>query len=349
MIRDVTLLLLALGALSAGFARDFKAVSAFIIVALFTYYVSERSHKHSVKVEKELNIVATKLLHTVLLSIIGIALLAVLTDVRPDYTLLLLAAAIAACAPNSLSTAFYKRLVRKAEHVNYRSFQKIGRTALSTSAASLFLVLVGGLGLGLLHVLPAITPIQILLLDVIVLSIPLVIVHKETRDTKKFEAAHIERGTVVDRQALKNFISFGLLAALLTYASYLFFFVRINLAPGFLDPTLPQYHQATTVALVTLALCSWSYLLFERAHTHHKFFTEHLTSNKQLIKSFVIALVALILVIYLPFLQSYFGTEAMTAADWSAAIFVAGLYSLGRLLQRYTRLHSRQHVLKLHQ
>jgi len=233
--------------------------------------------------------------------------------------------------------------------LTFKNIKKAARCALTDNAGELITVLMGLVAVSLWHVAPAITALQILAIDVVAQILPITalgwdkaqgnLMREEPRDLHDH---------IVNNQAIGGFIGFGLLAALLAYGNYLFFFVRHNLSPAHIDPLLPLYHQATTLTYLTLVLCLYVYLMFERSDRHEKFFTSYLWSNKKLLAAFAVSFFLIGNIIYNPWIQPYFRAGSLTLTDWLTAIVCAGLYTGFRLFQRHTRKHSRRAVLKLH-
>jgi Ca2+-transporting ATPase len=237
----------------------------------------------------------------------------------------------------------------KEGRLTFKNIRKAARCALTANASELLVVVFGLIGLSLLHVPPAISAIQILAIDIVAQILPITalgwdsakarIMHEKPRN----RAEHI-----INKQAVSGFLGFGLLAAMLSYGNYLFFFVRAHLSPAYLDIANPQYLQATTITYVTLVLCLYVYLLFERADAHEKFFTNYLWSNKKLLGAFGISLAFIGAIIYIPILQTYFRTQSLDWKDWLTAIVCAAAYFAVRSAQRHTRKHSRRAVVALH-
>ncbi len=245
----------------------------------------------------------------------------------------------------------FDTLVKAVEtgRLTYQNIKKAARCALTDNAGELFTVLIGLSALALFHIAPAITAIQILAIDVVAQILPITALgwdqaqHNLMREKPRNLADHI-----INPVAVGGFLGFGLLAAVLAYGNYLFFFARHHLSAAYLDSTLPLYHQATTLTYVTLVLCLYIYLIFERSDRHEKFFTNYLWSNKKLIGAFLLSFLLIGNMVYNPWFQPYFSTSSLSPFDWLSALVCAGLYMILRLLHRHTRKHSRKAVLKLH-
>ncbi len=237
----------------------------------------------------------------------------------------------------------------KQGRVTFQNIKKAARCAMTDNAGELFTVLFGLAALSLFHVAPAITAIQILAIDVVAQILPITALGWDKAQGKLMHAEPRNLSDhIINRKAVMGFIGFGALASGIAYANYLFFFARHHLSPRYIDPTLPLYHQATTLTYLTLVLCLYVYLLFERSDAHEKFFTSYLWSNSKLLIAFGISFVFIANLIYNPLFIPYFSSGPLTFVDWLTAIFCALVYMSFRLLQRHTRKHSRRAVLQLH-
>ncbi len=233
--------------------------------------------------------------------------------------------------------------------LTFQNIKKAARCALTGNIAELITVLTGLAALTLFHTAPAITAIQILAIDIVAAILPITALgwdaaqHNLMREKPRSIQDHIINGP-----AVAGFIGFGALAGALAYGNYLFFFARHHLSPRYIDPTLPLYHQATTLTYLTLVLCLYVYLMFERSDRHEKFFTAYLWENKKLLIAFGLSFILIANLIYNPWLQPYFSSGSLGIMDWLTALLAAGMYLGFRLLQRHTRKHSHKVVVKLH-
>lgn len=206
---------------------------------------------------------------------------------------------------------------------------------LSLIAAQIALTLISIAALAAFHIPPAGIFSQILLVQ-LALYFPIAALAYEP----SFPKLH--------KHKWRASVSFGMLAGLFGYANFIFFFNRHLLDPTYIDAALPLYHQAATVTALTILLCSFCWILFDRAYHHERFFTEFLHSNEDLIEGFILALVVFAVACYTPWLNNILRMQPLDLIDWASALLAAGLYSLCRLAQRHTRKHSRHAVLQLH-
>lgn len=209
------------------------------------------------------------------------------------------------------------------------------RSNLASGSSQLILVLMSVAGLAIYHLPPVITFMQIIALDLLLCAPIAALAHEKTYHK-------------LTKIKWRDPLAFGILTAAIAYGNYLLFFARHNLSPFYIDASLPMYHQATSLIFLTVLLCSFSWLLFERADHHEQFFTEHLHGNDRLLLGFGLSLALLGAIVYLPWLQTVFSTNSLDVVDWSSALVAACVYALARLVQRHTRKHTRHAVLKLH-
>lgn len=235
--------------------------------------------------------------------------------------------------------------------LTFQNIKKAARCALTDNAAELTTVMFGLLALSMFHIAPAITAIQILAIDIVAQILPITALGWDKAQGKLMhEKPRNLHDHIINKTAISGFIGFGALAGALAFINYLFFFVRNDISARYIDISseLPLYHQATTLTYLTLVLCLYVYLMFERSDAHEKFFTSYLWSNKKLLIAFGISFVLIFNIIYNPIVQPYFGTEGLGLMDWLTALLAVGIYTLVRLMQRHTRKHSRKAVLELH-
>jgi P-type Ca2+ transporter type 2C len=232
--------------------------------------------------------------------------------------------------------------------LTFQNIKKAARCALTDNASELLLTLIG-LGAAIWFGIPsAITAIQILAVDIIAQMFPITAlgwdpaVGKLMRDRPRSLNDHI-----INRRTVLEFVGFGLLAACLSYANYLFFFARNHISPEHIGTHVGPYLQATILTYVTLVLCQFMNLLLVRSQGQ-SLFSSYLWSNKKLLSAFAISLFCILNIVYNPLVQPYFGAAALTMWDWATAIGVAALYTLARLFHIHTKKHSGKTLVARH-
>jgi Ca2+-transporting ATPase len=226
--------------------------------------------------------------------------------------------------------------------LTFQNIKKAARCALTDNAGELFTVLISLGALSAFHIAPAITAIQILAIDVVAQILPITALGWDSAQHKLMvEKPRDLRDHIINLPAVGGFIGSGLIASILAYDNFLLFFNRHHLSPRHFNLATPLYHQATTLTYLTLVLCLYVYLLFERSDAHEKFFTSYLWSNKKLLISFALSFFLIGNIIYNPWVQPYFSAGPLNLTDWLTALLCAGFYMLFRLIQRRLRLPQR--------
>lgn len=110
-----------------------------------------------------------------------------------------------------------------------------------------------------------------------------------------------------------------LFGGLVTYGSFVFFFIRHYVNPRYADSINATTWQATSVALLTFVLCQALPLLLNPRLPRRTMWRTGLLT------------LLLCLAVYLPPLQHYFMTNGLTAADW-AWVLIAGLVNVSLVL-----------------
>lgn len=348
MLRSLIIALLLADAALSIYLSDSRMASGLLIIAALNAYLTRARIKAYVTLQWELNRLAMLVARTAIAITAIVIIIAGSSMIgRHDAATacLLLGTAL---VPVGLMPVIHFIAQRTHNSRGLHNFIKIIRCALTLAAGKLCLVLSGLGGFWLSQTAPAITGPQLLVIDGALVLSMIALGQDMIRHKLKRETPAVLNSKLTSFGAIGSFIGFGLLAAALAYGNYLLFFARHHLSPAYLDPTLPLYHQATALTCLTLILCLYIYLLFERADVHEKFFTNYLLSNKKLLRAFAVSLFVVAAITYIPWLQTFFAAGPLSIVDWLTALLAAGLYTGFRLLQRHTRKHTRHAVLRLH-
>jgi P-type Ca2+ transporter type 2C len=212
-------------------------------------------------------------------------------------------------------------------------------SVLTDSAALILVILAGTYAQSRFHIPAAITLWQILVINIFLHSLSV---------TNTAREAHKNHKTENYLKYLLKILVLGGLVAGLAYGNYLYFFIRTNLSPAYLDSTSALYAQASMITCLSIFFCQFINLLMMRADRHDNFFSPHLWSNKKLLRSFAAALIVILCMIYNPWDKSHLHVGHLDVIDWLTVLLAAATYMAIRLLQRHTRKHSRHAVLQLH-
>jgi len=232
--------------------------------------------------------------------------------------------------------------------LTFQNIKKAARCALTDNAGELLVILISLAATTIWGVPAAITAIQILAIDIVAEMFPITAlgwdpaVGRLMRDKPRSVSDHI-----INRKTIIEFVSFGLLAACLAYANYLFFFVRNHISPVHIGTHVGPYLEASILTYVTLVLCQFMNLLLVRSQGQ-KLFSPYLWSNKKLLSAFAISLFCIANIVYNPLVQPYFGAAPLTVWDWLSAVGAAAIYTLVRLFHRHTKKHSHTALVAKH-
>lgn len=233
--------------------------------------------------------------------------------------------------------------------LTFRNIHKAARCALTDNAGELFVILISLGAQAIFHIPLAITAIQILAIDIIAEMFPITALGWDSaqrnlmHDTPRKLSDHI-----INKKAVLEFVSFGMLSASLAYLNFLFFFSRRGISPVHLDPHSTLYFKATILTYITIVLCQFVNLMLVRSDTHERFFTRYIWSNKKLLLAFAISFLCIANIIYNPWVSPYFHAGSLTFIDVLTAVATASIYFVIRLFQRHTRKHTRRALFTAH-
>ena len=233
--------------------------------------------------------------------------------------------------------------------LTFQNIKKAARCAMTDNMGELMTVLISLAATAIWSIPAGITAIQILGIDVVAQIFPITalgwdpaltrLMHEKPRDL---------RDHIINRTTVFEFVGFGLLAACLSYANYLFYFLRHHISPEFLGTVTGPYLQASILTYVTLVFCQFMNLLLVRSQGQ-PLFSKYLWSNKKLLVAFAVSLFCILNIVYNPIIQPYFGSGSLTGWDWMTAIGAAALYTGIRLFHLHAKATSRKELLRKHE
>lgn len=232
--------------------------------------------------------------------------------------------------------------------VTFQNIKKAARCAMIDNMGELFTVLISLAAAALWHIPAGITAIQILAIDVVAQIFPITALGWDPPLTRLMhEYPRDLRDHILNRKSVFEFISFGGLAAILSYVNYLFYFPRHHISPEHIATSSTPYMQATILTYVTLVLCQFVSLLIVRSQGQ-RLLSRYLWSNKKLLAAFAISGFCILNIVYNPIIQPYFGSGSLGMQDWLTAIGVAALYTALRLFHHHTKATSQGALLRNH-
>jgi Ca2+-transporting ATPase len=232
--------------------------------------------------------------------------------------------------------------------LTFQNIKKAARCALTDNMGELITILISLAVTAIWHIPAAITAIQILAIDVIAQMFPITALGWDPAQTRLMrEEPRDVRDHIMNRKTVQEFITFGLLAAVLAYLNYLGYFLRHHISAVHLGTGSGPYLQASILTYVTLVFCQFMNLLLVRSQGQ-PLFGSYLWSNKKLLAAFGISFFCILNIVYNPVIQPYFRSGSLTGWDWLCAAGVAGVYTVIRLLHVHTRAHNRSSLLLKH-
>ena len=232
--------------------------------------------------------------------------------------------------------------------LTFRNIRKAARCALTDNAGELLTVLASLGGQLIFHVPSATTAIQILAVDIIAQVFPITALGWDAAQGELMqEKPRNLRDHIINTTAVREFIGYGLLAALLAYGNFLLFFTRHDLSPLYFSVHNALYGSATIMTYITIVLCQFMNLLLVRTDERSPFFSSYLWSNKKLLIAFGFSFFCIFNIMYNPVVRPYFAAGPLGIMDWIFAIAAALLYLAVRIILRNGRRH-RHAFVELH-
>lgn len=215
--------------------------------------------------------------------------------------------------------------------VIFMNIRKTVLACITSNFGELTVVLLGLLAASLFGIPAAITVIQILAIDLIAELFPLAALGFDpaVKDIMVQKPRNL-KNHILNKKGLADVALTGLLMGCLAFINYLLYYKRIGISPTLDTAQTSAYAAATTLTYITVVLCQFGNILSRRTSGNEKFLSRYLFSNKVLLGAFGLSLTLIMLLIYLPLLQPYFNTAAISIVDWLYAIFAAVIFVIVR-------------------
>lgn len=231
-------------------------------------------------------------------------------------------------------------------------FQNIKKGTLScftSNAAELVVNMVSLSAFAIAGIPLALSIMQILAIDMIAELFPIAALGWDKADKNVMtERPRNPKDHILNKHSITDLAWCGLLIGGLAFMNFLLFFLRNNISATGADKSTPElYLQATTLTYLTVVLCQLFNILQRRSE--HGLFTRYQFHNKQLWIALAFSMLCVVNIIYNPLLTPYFGTHALSVADWIYAIIAAGIFIAFREIQRHAnKHHTRDHIISLY-
>ena len=211
--------------------------------------------------------------------------------------------------------------------VIFQNIRKAALSAITSNGGELFVVLISLIAKTKFGIPIAIGAVQILAIDLIAELFPIAalgwdpaegdLMHENPRNLNDH---------ILNKSNLWDLAWSGALMGSFGYLNYILYFIRNDLSPANFSKATVAYATATTLTYTTICLCQFGSIFIRRIKPGHKLLTSYLWSNKKLFIAFGISIALMLSLIYLPFIQPYFGTYNLALGDWFYAILAAVLF-----------------------
>ena len=239
----------------------------------------------------------------------------------------------------------FKTLVNAVQsgRVIFQNIRKAALSAITSNGGELFVVLLSLAAQTAWHIPIAIGAVQILAIDLIAELFPIAAMGWDPAEGDLMnEKPRNLHDHILNRVNIWDLAWSGALMGSLGYLNYLLFFVRNGYAAQGFSKTTVAYATATTLTYLTICLCQFGSIFMRRIKPGHKLLTSYLWSNPKLFVAFGISISLMLSLIYIPFIQPYFGTAALGINDWLYALLAATIFITIR--QGVFRLKAKQQV-----
>ena len=208
----------------------------------------------------------------------------------------------------------------------FRNIHKAALSAINGNGGELFVVLASLFAQNTFHIPIAISAVQILGIDLVAELFPIAALGWDPAEGDLMhEKPRRLSDHILNKKNIFDLILAGALVGGLSYLNFLFYFWRHHMSPVGFNTHLPFYIAATTLTYVTICMCQFGTILLRRIKPGHKLLTRYLFNNAKLWMAFGLSLILMLLLIYVPFLQPYFGSAALNPVDWLTAIGAAAI------------------------
>lgn len=232
----------------------------------------------------------------------------------------------------------FSTLVRAVEQgrVIYANITKGVLSCLTSNAAEL-VVNLASLALATVAGLPlAINVLQILAIDLLGELLPIAALGRDPEEGRVMKRAPRDPNVhIVNLRSIGDVLYAGSIMGVLAIGNFLLFFDRSGSAPfaGPVDPALVA--EATTMTYVTVMVCQLFSITQRR--NENGLFTRYTFTNPTYWLACATAVVIMLVIVYVPWVQPMFRTGPLTLLDWAYVLGAAVIFVTFREVDRVVR------------
>lgn len=215
-------------------------------------------------------------------------------------------------------------------------FQNIKKGALScfTSNSAELIVNLTSLAVFSLFGVPlALTVMEILAIDLIAELFPIAALGRDRADRELMsDEPRNPKDHILNKRSIVDLLWCGILIGGFAFMNYMFFYTRHGVSASSVHTGSMLHMQATSITYLTIVLCQLGNILQRRSQKG--LFTTYQFHNAQLWGALALSMFCVVMIMYNPWIASYFGAGSLGAIDWLYALAAAAAFLGIREIQR---------------
>lgn len=220
----------------------------------------------------------------------------------------------------------------------FQNIKKIALIAFVANFSELIVNLASLIALTLFSAPLALTVMLIIAIDLIAELFPMVALGSDKPEGEVMtEQPRNPRDHILNKRSMLHIAWIGTLIGGISFLNFLFFFYRNNIGISEVTNGSALQFQASTLTYATIILCQLVNILFMRSQ--RGLFTRYQLHNRRLFIAYGLSIASILSVVYLPFLRPYFGSAALSLADWGTIAGVVVIFTCIRQIS-YIRKRS---------
>ncbi|MGM0470847.1 MAG: cation-translocating P-type ATPase [Bacillota bacterium] len=205
----------------------------------------------------------------------------------------------------------------------YNNLKKTVLANLTSNGAELSIVLLGLVGAAFLDWPIPILAIQILSVDLLAEILPLTALTFDPGSEKLMTKPPRSRDEhIINQKSTSEVLFLGVLMGSLAFINYGLFVSGIE---GSITENHPLYPRATTITYLTIVVCQLLNILSHR-YKYQSLFNQNLFNNNKMTFSIILSIILVLIVVYLPGLNTYLDFTPVPLSDWIKVLTAGGIF-----------------------
>ncbi|MGM0500917.1 MAG: cation-translocating P-type ATPase [Bacillota bacterium] len=213
----------------------------------------------------------------------------------------------------------------KQGRIIYNNLKKTVIASLTSNGAELSIVLLGLIGATIFNWPIPILAIQILSIDLLAEILPLTALTFDPASKNLMTSPPREKNEhIINKNSIKEVLFLGILMGGLAFANFGFFVYGLEVE---LTEKHYLYPRATTITYLTIVTCQLINIL-SRRYEYTSLFNKDLFSNIKMSLSILISISLVLIVVYVPQINSYLDFFPLPVIDWIKILSAGGIFLL---------------------